>query len=300
MAMTYRRLGAHDVEVSAIGLGGFHLGMPEDPDVAVDIVRAAVDGGITFMDNCWDYHLGESERRMGRALRDGYRERVFLMTKLDSRSADGTLRQFEESLNRLETDYIDLLQLHEVIRPEDVDRAFAKGGAVETYLKLKDEGVVRFIGFTGHKDPEIHLRMLQAALDRGIVFDSVQMPVSAFDASYRSFTERVLPVCREHDIAVIGMKSLGAGEFLEQSQVSAPELLRWSLSHPIATLVTGCETVEQVQQAIDAASDFKPFSAAEKKRIAEELRPLAMDGRLERWKTTTEFDGTTGSPEWTA
>lgn len=300
MGMTYRPLGRHEVEVSAIGLGGFHLGLPEDPDVAVEMVRTAVDGGITFMDNCWDYHLGESELRMGRALGDGYRERVFLMTKLDSRTADGTLRQFEQSLDRLQTDHIDLLQLHEVIHDDDVERAFGRGGCIEAYLKLRDEGAVRFIGFTGHKDPEFHLRFLRAALDRGIVPDSVQMPVSAFDASYKSFSERVLPVCQEHGIGVIGMKSLGAGEFLGQSDYSAPTLLAWALSHPVATLVTGCETVEQVHQAIDAASDFEPMSAAEKARVVETLRPLAVDGHMERWKTGVEFDGTSGSPEWMA
>lgn len=300
MAMTYRRFGDHDVEVSAIGLGGFHLSEFDDADLAVEVVRAAVDGGITFMDNCWDYHLGESERRMGRALRDGYRDRAFLMTKLDSRSADGTLRQFEESLDRLETDHVDLLQLHEVIRDEDVDRAFAVGGCIETYLKLKEEGAVRFIGFTGHKDPAIHLRMLDAAEQRGIRFDAVQMPVNALDATFRSFSEQVIPVCRERGIAVIGMKSLGAGEFLGHSDVSPTDLLRWSLSQPVTTLVTGCESVEQVRQALGAADDFEPLSAAEQARLVDTVRPLAFDGRLERWKTATEFDGTSNSPEWMA
>lgn len=298
--MTYRRFGRTQTHVSAIGIGGYHLGVPEDPDVAVEIVRAAIDGGITFLDNSWDYHGGESERRMGRALRDGYRERAFVMTKLDSRTSDGTLRQFEESMDRLELTQIDLLQLHEVIREDDVDRAFAPGGAIEAYLDLKEQGVVRFIGFTGHKDPAIHVKMLLAALDRGIVFDSVQMPISPFDANYRSFSERVIPICREHDIAIIGMKALGSGRFLESTDVPASELLRWAMSQRVSTVVTGCESVDEVRQAITAASDFEYMTPEERQSIIERVAQIAADGGLEKYKTDTIHDATSDNPHWLA
>jgi aryl-alcohol dehydrogenase-like predicted oxidoreductase len=298
--MLQRRFGGSNEKVSAIGLGGYHIGKPEDPDVGVEIVRTAIDSGITFLDNSWDYHEGESELRMGRALRDGYRERAFVMTKLDSRTADGTLRQFEESMSRLELTSVDLLQLHEVIREDDVDKAFAPGGAIETYLELKEQGAARFIGFTGHKDPEIHVKMLLAALDRGIVFDAVQMPVSPFDANFRSFSQRVIPICREHDIAVIGMKSLGSGRFVDATSVSAPELLRWSLSQPITTLVTGCETLDDVKQAAEVGTDFVPVSTEEQRSIAEQVAEVAADGRLEEYKTDTTHDATSDNPHWLA
>lgn len=299
-AMTYRELGTTGATVSAIGLGGFHLGLPEDPGVAREMVRRAVDGGITFMDNCWDYHLGESEVRMGKGLRDGLREQVFLMTKLDSHSRDGALRQFEQSCDRLETNWIDLLQIHEVIRPEDPATLLRPGGAIETYLELKAQGAVRFIGFTGHKDPSIHRAMIETAEAEGVHFDAVQMPVNAFDANFRSFTNEVLPLCRQYGIGVIGMKPLGAGRLLEAGVLSAPELLRWALSQPVGTVVTGCQSLADVDQAIAVASDFAPLPAEELERMSSVASDSARDGRFEGYKTTHEYDGTLNSPEWTA
>lgn len=298
--MTYRAFGDTGERVSAIGLGGFHLGIPEDPGVAREIVRRAIHGGVTFMDNCWDYHLGESEVRMGHALRDGYREQVFLMTKLDSHSRDGALRQFEQSLNRLETTWVDLLQIHEVIREDDPQALLRPGGAIETYLELKAQGAARFIGFTGHKDPSIHRSMIEVALAEGIRIDAVQMPVNAFDASFKSFTREVLPLCLEHGIAVIGMKSLGAGRLLGRSSLEAADLLRWSLSQKVSTLVTGCECVRDVDQAIEAAAGFTPLEQVELDRMEALARAAAEIGSPEGYKTGSEFDGTLQNPEWTA
>lgn len=293
--MTYRRFGRADVEVSAIGLGGFHLGVPKDPEESIAMVRTAIDAGLTFMDNSWDYHAGESERRMGRALQDGYRERAFLMTKLDSRTRDGTMRQLEESLERLQTDYVDLLQLHEVIREGDTADALV---VLDAYLELREQGLCRYIGFTGHKDPAYHRDLIEKALDRGLVFDSVQMPVNAFDASFRSFTEEVLPLCTEHGIAAIGMKPLGAGKLVGRTGLEAVDLLRWALSQPVSVVVTGCESLHDVHQAIGVASGFEPLSQRELKHMSEQAAPLAADGHFEEYKTTTVHDGTDKNPQW--
>jgi aryl-alcohol dehydrogenase-like predicted oxidoreductase len=299
MAMTFRPLGRWDEEVSAIGIGGYHIGKPEDPETGVEIVRHALDGGITFLDNSWDYHEGESERRMGRALRDGYRDRAFLMTKLDSHSRDGAMRQFGQSLERLETDHVDLLQLHEVIRYEDPDRALAPGGSIEALLELKQQGAARYIGFTGHKDPKIHLRMLRKAMERGIIFDTIQMPINPFDADHeRSFTQRVLPECLENGIAAIGMKPIGSGAFIGATSLTPVDLLRWALSQPLSVLVTGCESIADVDQAIDVASGFTPLSAAEQLAITQEARSVSADGHLESYKTETVHDSTSAHPEW--
>lgn len=298
--VTRRRLGRTAEEVSCLGIGGHHIGIPEDAGVGIEIVRRALDGGLDFLDNSWDYHSGESERRMGLALQDGYRDKAFLMTKIDSRSADGARRQLEESLERLRTDHIDLLQLHEVIREDDADRAFAAGGAIEALAQARDEGLIRFIGFTGHKDPAIHLRMIYTGLAEGFVFDTVQMPVNAMDVHYRSFTQLAMPVCEQHDIGVIGMKALGNGHF-PLHKLTAEEYLGWSLSQPVSVLVTGCETLERVEQAIRLATDFKPLDDAQLERIESLTRASgAAQGRFELFKTSTMFDATTYSPQWLA
>src|ERR1035438_491420 len=207
--MIYRTLGSTGQKVSAIGLGGFHIGNPVQESESLKIIRSAIDGGITFMDNCWDYHEGKSEVRMGKALRDGYRDKVFLMTKIDGRSKTGAAAQIEESLRRLQTDHVDLLQFHEIIRMDDPDRIFAPGGAMEAVLEAKKAGKIRYIGFTGHKSPSIHLKMLATADSHQFRFDTVQMPLNVMDAHYDSFEKNVLPVLVRHDVGVLGMKSMG-------------------------------------------------------------------------------------------
>src|ERR1700681_1718024 len=214
-SMLYRTLGKTGEKVSAIGLGGYHLGHPPDPADAIRIIHRAIDRGITFMDNCWDYHGGESERRMGIALRDGFRQKVFLMTKFDGRTKDATTRQINESLQRLQTDHIDLIQYHENIRLDDPDRFFAVNGSIEALMEAKKAGKIRYIGFTGHKDPLVHLRMLEVAKERGFRFDAVQMPLNVLDAHFRSFGQRVLPVLVREEIGVLGMKSMGDGLVLK-------------------------------------------------------------------------------------
>ena len=207
--MKYRTLGQTGERVSILGVGGFHLSKPEDPNLAIRIVRTALDHGINFLDNSWDYGEGESERRMGSALRDGYREKAFLMTKIDGRTAKGATRQLEQSLQRLQTDHVDLLQFHEVIRMEEPERIFASGGALEAVLRARDQGKLRYIGFTGHKSPEIHKHMLEVADQHNFRFDTVQMPLNVMDAHYRSFEQTVLPMALQKQMGVLGMKPMG-------------------------------------------------------------------------------------------
>src|SRR3954468_4242707 len=222
--MIYRQLGRTGEKVSAIGVGGYHIGVPDENE-GIKIIRTAIDRGITFMDNCWDYHDGGSEVRMGKALRDGYRDKVFLMTKLHGRSKANAAKQIDESLKRLQTDHVDLMQHHEVIRVEDPDRIFAEGGAMEAVLEAKKAGKVRYIGFTGHKDPFVHLRMLEVAREHGFYFDAVQMPLNVMDAHFRSFEKKVVPELVKDGIGVLGMKPLGSGLILESKTVSALDCL---------------------------------------------------------------------------
>src|SRR3984957_18179363 len=261
--MIYRKLGRTGERVSAIGLGGFHLGLAKDLDEAVRIIRSAVDRGINFLDNCWDYHAGESERRMGAALRDGYRDKVFLMTKFDGRTKKSTARQIDESLERLRTDHVDLMQFHENIRLEDPDRFFAPDGPLEALLEAKKAGKIRFIGFTGHKDPLVHLRMLEVAAQHKFHFDTCQMPLNVMDAHFRSFGQIVLPKLVEQGIGVLGMKSMGDGNVLKSGRVTPVECLHYALNLPTSVVITGCESMAILDQAIEAARTFKPMSPAE-------------------------------------
>src|SRR5439155_24990873 len=223
--MPYRTLGRTGEKVSAIGLGGFHIGVPKDEEEGIRIIRSAIDRGITFLDNCWDYHDGGSEIRMGKALRDGYRGKVFLMTKIDGRTRQLAAKQIDESLQRLQTDRIDLMQHHEVIRMEDPDRIFAPNGAMEAVLDAKKAGKIRYIGFTGHKDPVVHLRTLEIAAQHHFRFDAVQMPLNVMDAHFRSFAKKVVPVLVKEGIGVLGMKPLASGAILQTKAVTASELL---------------------------------------------------------------------------
>jgi aryl-alcohol dehydrogenase-like predicted oxidoreductase len=296
--MLYRQLGHSGEKVSALGLGGFHLADRIDEALAVRIVRSAIDHGVTFLDNCWDYNEGASEVRMGKALRDGYRERAFLMTKIDGRTKQEATRQLDESLRRLQTDRIDLVQHHEVIRYEDPHRIFAEGGANEALVEARDAGKLRYIGFTGHKDPHIHLHMLDVAAEHGFRFDAVQMPLNVLDAHYRSFERQVLPRLVREGIGVLGMKSMAAGEVLEAGVVTARECLRYALSLPTDVVITGIDSLEILDQALDAVRDFRPLSEEELDDLLSRTADLAVGGRLEQFKTTAVHDGTAENPAW--
>ncbi|HOT23968.1 MAG TPA: aldo/keto reductase [Thermoleophilia bacterium] len=295
--MLYRDLGSTGEKVSAIGLGGFHLGKPEvDEALAICIVRTAVDEGVTFLDNCWDYNDGLSEIRMGKALRDGYRERVFLMTKVDGRTKREAAKQLDESLRRLQVDCIDLVQHHEVLRFEDPHRIFREGGANEALIEAREAGKLRFIGFTGHKDPAIHLHTLEVAEQYGSRFDAVQMPLSLLDAHYRSFAEHVVPYLVERGIAVLGMKSMAAGYLLKAGVVTPVECLHYALDLPTSVVITGIDSLELLEQALTAVRTFAPLSAERRAELLARTAAAGGDGALEPFKTTSLFDATAADP----
>jgi aryl-alcohol dehydrogenase-like predicted oxidoreductase len=296
--MPMRTLGRTGVEVSLLGLGGFHLGIPRDDKEAVRIIHAAMDHGVTFLDNCWDYNGGKSEERMGAALAGGRRGKAFLMTKLDGRTRASAAAQLEQSLKRLQTDVIDLVQVHEVIRMEDAERVFGPNGAMEAYVAAKKAGKLRFIGFTGHKDPSIHVHMIETAAKHGFTFDTVQMPLNVMDAHYASFEKRVLPVLLQQEIGVLGMKPLGSGIILQSRAVEAPECLRYSMSQPVSVQITGCDSMGVLEQALAVALGFKPMPAAEQEKLLARTASSAADGRYERFKTSSMFDGTAKNPKW--
>ena len=294
----YRTLGGTGEKVSHIGLGGFHIGVQKNVEESIRIVRTAIDSGINFMDNCWDYNGGESEIRMGKALRDGYRQKVFLMTKIDGRPKDVAAKQIDESLRRLQTDHIDLMQFHEVIRMNDPERIFAPGGGIEAMQTARKAGKIRYIGFTGHKDPAIHLKMLHTAFAHGFTFDTVQMPLNLRDPHYHSFAEKVVPVLVEHNIGVLGMKPLANGLIPSAGAVSAIECLHYAMSLPTSVVINGCDSMDRLTQALEAARTFRPL---EKKQIAALLAktaPSDVDGKGEPYKTTHDFDSTYHNPEW--
>ena len=297
--MIYRELGSTGEKVSAIGLGGWHLALKYvDEPLAIKIVRSAIDRGITFMDNCWDYNEGASEIRMGKALRDGYRDRVFLMTKIDGRSKKEATRQLAESLKRLKVDTIDLVQHHEILRFEDPHRIFDDEGANAVLLKAKKEGKVRYIGFTGHKDPRIHLYMLEVAAEHGFRFDTVQMPLSVMDAHYRSFEKQVLPELVRNKIGVLGMKSMANGVLLKSNTVKPIECLHYALNLPTSVVITGIDSMEILDQAFEAVRTFRPMTTNEVELLLKKTVSAAANGEFEPFKTTSIFDGTAENPEW--
>jgi predicted aldo/keto reductase-like oxidoreductase len=296
--MLYRTLGRTGEQVSLVGLGGHHIGRPPDEAEGIRIIRHAIDHGITFMDNCWDYHDGGSELRMGKALRDGYRAKVFLMTKIDGRTREAAARQMDESLRRLQTDHIDLMQHHEIIRLEDPDRVFAPGGAQEAMLEARKAGKIRFIGFTGHKDPLVHLRMLETAQQNGFHFDAVQMPLNVMDGHFRSFEQQVVPVLVRERIGVLGMKSMGDGIILGSGVVSPIECLHYAMSLPTSVVITGMEQIDRVDQALHAVQTFTPFAAQQMADLRARTAAAAAGGRYELFKTSSRFDGTAHHPEW--
>lgn len=293
-----RELGRTGVRVSIVGVGGYHLGLPGEQE-SIRIVRRALDHGMNFLDNCWDYNDGRSEERMGKALRDGYREKAFLMTKLDGRTARSALDQLEQSLRRLQAQTIDLVQIHEVIRDDDPERCFAKGGTIEALVEARKAGKLRFIGFTGHKDPRIHRKMIETARSNGFRFDTVQMPINVLDAHYRSFEKEVLPLARQEGIAVLGMKSMAAGLILESGAAPPVECLRYAMSVPgVSVTITGCDNQGVFEQALWLATTFEPMTDAEKEKLLARTAPYAQGGKWEKFKTTQMFDGTEQHKQW--
>ena len=294
MAIPQRPFGRHTgVTVSALGLGGYHLGQIGSVRETVRVVHAAIDAGITFMDNAWEYHDGTSEQRLGKALANGWRQKVFLMTKVctHGRDAKVAMRQLTESLRRLKTDYLDLWQVHEVVYAGDPERHFMKGGVIEALDEAKRKGLVRFVGFTGHKDPALHLQMLS----HGYPFDSVQMPLNCFDATFRSFEQQVLPEVLRQGIAPIGMKTFGGeGDAVKKRAVKAVDALRYSMSLPVAVTVTGIDSARVLRQNVGVARGFRPMGTLEMERLRARCAPLAVDGRFELYKTTAKHEADAG------
>jgi aryl-alcohol dehydrogenase-like predicted oxidoreductase len=292
-----RKLGRTGEMVSAIGLGGHHIGIQPNEQDSITIVRKAIDNGINFLDNCWDYNGGRSEERMGKALLDGYRAKVFLMTKIDGRTKAAATSQLEDSLRRFQTDHIDLVQFHEIIRMEDPEKLFASGG-LDALLDAKKAGKVRFIGFTGHKDPAIHLKMLDTAAQHQFRFDTVQMPLNIMDASFRSFAANVVPRLVKEEIGVLGMKPLGSGAIVRSGAATAPECLRYAMHLPTSVVITGIDSLTILDQALKAAREFQPMTDAEVAALVARTKDAAADGQYEKFKTSNQFDGTARNPQW--
>lgn len=301
--IAYRTLGRSGERVSLLGLGGYHIGIQPTVEESIRIIRTAIDSGVNFLDNCWDYNDGESEVRMGNALRDGYRHRVFLMTKEDGQVKDVYTKQLEDSLRRFQTDHIDLVQFHEVIRPGDPDRIFGPGGSFEAAMAAKKAGKIRYIGFTGHKDPDIHLKMIHTGLAHGFTFDSVQMPLNVMDAHFKSFAHRVVPVAVEHGIGVLGMKPFGGGilfrsQPLESGSITPIECLHYAMNLQTSVVINGCDSLERLNQALEAVRTFKPLSQGELSAILAKTEAAGAHGEYELFKTSHTFDGTWQNPQW--
>jgi aryl-alcohol dehydrogenase-like predicted oxidoreductase len=300
--MPYRELGRTGERVSLIGLGGAHIGFGgsgRDAD-SIALMRRASDSGITFFDNSWDYNDGVSEERMGKALKDGYRDRVFLMTKTDSHSAAGFNTQLETSLKRMQTDMIDLVQIHEVIRMNDPEVVFAPGGTMDAAIAAKKAGKLRYIGFTGHKDPSIHLHMIDYAEKHGFHFDTLQMPINIMDAHFRSFQHQVIPVANAKGIGVLAMKTFAFGAIIRANVADPIDMLHYSMTLPVSVVVTGMDTMPRLEQALTAARTFKPMTQDQIATLLAKSKDLAADGHLELFKTSPSFDGTSRNPDWLA
>ena len=296
--MPYRPLGRTGEMVSLVGLGGYHIGIQKEEQESIRLIRTAVDSGINVMDNSWDYNDGISEIRMGKALQDGYRQKVFLMTKIDGQDKKTAAGQLEECLRRLQTDTIDLLQFHEIIRLEDADRIFAPGGALEAVLEARKAGKVRFIGFTGHKSPAVHLKMLQTALEHGFIFDAVQMPLNIMDAHFDSFGKKVIPILQKHDIGILGMKAFGEKHILKSGLVTVEECLHYVMNLPVHVIIVGCDTFPYLEQALAAARSFRPLTDEQRETLLAKTAEAGKNGKLEPFKTTSEFDATSRNPHW--
>jgi predicted aldo/keto reductase-like oxidoreductase len=298
--MLYRPLGATGVEVSAIGMGGSHLGQATvDEPTAIRLIHEGLDRGINFLDNSWDYNEGRSEERVGKALAQGaYRQKAFVMTKIDGRTKEIAANQIDDSLKRLKVDHIDLLQHHEVIRYDDPDRIFNEGGSMEAVIAAKQAGKIRFIGFTGHKDPHIHLYMMEVAQKHGFHFDTVQMPINIMDAHFRSFSQLVVPQAVKQQIGILGMKCFGSGVILKSGVVEPMDCLHYSLNIPISVLITGINTIEVLNQAFAAVKSFQPMDETRVAALISKSQVAALDGKYELFKTTAHFDTTARHPDW--
>jgi aryl-alcohol dehydrogenase-like predicted oxidoreductase len=287
-----RRLGRADAKISALGMGGHHLGEPKNIDEAIRMVQDAVDGGITFFDNCWEYWNGKTENILGRGLR-GRRHKAFLMTKVCTHGRSGRLamQMLEQSLRRLQTDHLDLWQIHAIGFDNDPELAYAKGGVLEALDQAKQEGKTRFVGFTGHKDPAVHLKMIEM----GYPFDTVQMPLNPFDANFFSFQQQVLPEVNRRGMAALGMKSMaGTAEAVKKGLVTAEEMLRYAMSLPVATTISGMDSLEVLHKNLEAARHFQPMTEMEKEELCLRCAPTAADGRFEPYKVSLKFDN-----QWT-
>src|ERR1700730_15929029 len=289
--MIYRELGTTGERVSAIGMGGYHLGKQPDASQSIQLMHAGIDRGITFLDNCWDYNDGISEVRMGQALRNGYRQKVFLMTKMDGRTKDSYNKQLEQSLGRLQTDMIDLVQFHEIIRMEDPDRIFAPGGAMEAAIAARQAGKIRYIGFTGHKDPAVHLRMLEIAQKHNFHLDTVQMPINVMDAHFRSFTAQVLLLALKQGIGVLAMKTFGDPYILKSNTVQPIEALHYGLTLPVSVVITGIDNTQVLDQAFEAARTFKPLDQVQISSLLARTATAAAEGKYELFKISPHYDG---------
>jgi uncharacterized protein len=295
----YHTLGNTGEKVSCIGLGGYHIGFSGlDEGESIRIVRTALDAGINFLDNCWDYNDGNSEIRMGKALRDGYRKKAFLMTKIDGQTKRAAASQIDDSLRRLQTETIDLLQFHEVIRDTDPDRIFGAGGGMEAAVEAREKGKIRYIGFTGHKSPDIHFKMLETAFAHKFTLNSVQMPLNLMDAHFNSFEKKVLPVLVKHNIGVLGMKSMGNGLILKSQTATPVECLQYAMSLPTSVVITGCDSLAILQQALGAARNFHPLDREQVAALLAKTEQAAKDGQWELYKTSHTFDGTYHNPQW--
>ena len=291
-SVPHRPLGKTGVQVSCLGIGGYHLGSIKEEKESTELVARALDAGVNFFDNCWEYHDGVSEERLGAALK-GKRDKAFVMTKVctHGRGKDVAMKQLEESLRRLQTDHLDLWQIHEVVYWNDPELIFAPNGAAEALLAAKQQGKVRFVGFTGHKNPAIHLKMLA----HDFPFDTVQMPLNALDATFRSFEQQVLPEATKRGVAVLGMKSLGgSGEIVVNGAVTPEEGLRYAMSLPVATTISGMDSLAVLEQNLKVAVGFQPLGQEKMASLRERVRTLAADGRYELFKTTTKYDGKVG------
>jgi len=298
--MVYRELGTTGERVSAIGMGGYHLA--KDPlstqDEMVRLVHTAMDRGITFFDNSWDYNDGISEVRLGKALKDGRRDKAFVMTKIDGRTQMSCKKQLEESMGRLGVDHVDLVQFHECIRLEDPDRIFADDGAIHAAIEARQAGKIRYIGFTGHKDPAVHLRMFEMAEKHNFKFDTVQMPINVMDAHFRSFAKEVIPVALKAGAGVLAMKTFGDDFILRTKTFQPIEALHYGLSQPVSVVITGIDKPAILDQALEAARTFKPMSAEAQASLLARTRDIALTGKTERFKTTPQFDSTAQNPKW--
>ena len=298
--MPYRDLGSTGEKVSLIGVGGWHLGLKYvDQKTAIRIVRSAIDRGINFMDNCWDYNKGVSENRMGKALEDGYRDKVFLMTKIDGRSKKLAAKQIDESLRRLKTDRLDLVQFHEILRYEDPHRIFdEKEGAHLAVAEAQKAGKIRFVGFTGHKDPQIHLHFLEVADSYGFKLDTAQMPVNVMDWHYRSFSKLVVPELVKRKMGVLAMKTMANGIILKSKTATPIECLHYAMSQPVSVVIAGIDSPKILDQAFEAVATFQSVKKKDIDAILAKTKDAATRGEWEPFKTSSIFDGTASNPDW--